>query len=53
MFILLRAVRIRAILVTRAATDVRNGIGLVGTIGNGEGIEVGMRLDVDKHAGGP
>ena len=24
----------------------------MGTIGNGEGIEAGMRLDVDKHAGG-
>jgi hypothetical protein len=49
-FILLRAVRIRAVLVTRIATDVRSGVGLVCDEAE---IEARIRLDVDKHAGGP
>ncbi len=48
--ILLRAVRIRAVLVTRIATDVRSGVGLVCDEAE---IEARIRLDVDKHAGGP
>ena len=33
--------------------DVQNGVGLVRNTGSEEGIEVGIHLDVDKHAGGP
>ena len=51
--LVLRAVRTRAGLVTRIATDVRNGVGLAKTRVSGGGIEAGVRLDVDKHAGGP
>ena len=49
---LLRVVRIRALLVTRIATDVRNGVGLANVIGV-VGLEAGIRLNVDKHTGGP
>ena len=41
------------VLVTQTVTDIQNGVGLVGTIGSEEGIEAGICLDVDKHAGGP
>ena len=40
------------VLVTQTVTDIQNGVGLVGTIGSEEGIEAGICLDVDKHAGG-
>ena len=52
-YLLLHAVRIRTVLIMRTATDVQNGVRLVGTIESEEGIEVGICLDVDKHAGGP
>ena len=50
--VVLQAVRTRALLVTRIATDVRHGVGLANMIGV-VGLEAGIRLDVDKHAGGP
>ena len=50
---LLWVVRICTALVTWTVADVWNRVGLVRTIGSEEGIEVGIHLDVDKHAGGP
>ena len=41
------------VLVMRTAMDVQNGVGLVRTYSERGGIEVGICLDVDKHAGGP
>ena len=52
-FCMLRVVRTRVVLVMQTATDVRNGVGLVRTYREREGIEAGICLDVDKHTGGP
>ena len=49
----LRAVRIRVVLVMRIAMDIRSRVGLESTIGGEARQEVGIHLDVDKHAGGP
>jgi hypothetical protein len=50
---MLQVVQIHMVLITWTVADVQNGVRLVGTIGSEEGIEAGIRLDVDKHAGGP
>ena len=43
--------QICVVLVIQTVMDVQNRVRLVGTIGSEEGIEAGICLDVDKHAG--
>ena len=47
------ALGVEVYIFTPSATDIQNEVGLVGAIGSEEGIEAGIHLNVDKHAGEP